>query len=254
MGESLGSVNWHTTDNSSEVFLQRNHYCLPDWVYEPIEDPNEGYENRTENDTGEYQDSNENELNKEESEPHLDESIGWYSEDVEEGDDNCNIIRLWRTTFNDSKVTTRFYKNAFVSDLDRYNWKKLTGNPDWTFVEEHISFEDDGYDFNMTFPDADEDLFTMSVRNRSEKTLLHVSTISSRVEIQKDQNNTEKFKTKAHFASEKVLDGWFYDLFGFSKNLDDILLNVIPSYLESYFRIARSKEWHTYIYTIGQLV
>ena len=254
MGESLGSINWHTTDNSSEVFLQRNHYCLPDWVYEPIEDPTEGYGNRSESDTGDYSDSLPEYNNQTEYQPHLDESIGWYSEDVEEENDNCNIIRLWRTTFNDTQVTTSFYKNAFVSDSDRYNWKKLTGNPDWTFVEEHISLKDDGYDYNMTFPDGDEDLFTMSVRNKSENTLLHVSTFSSRVEIQNDQNNSEKFMTKAYFGSEKVLDGWLYDVFGFSKNRDDILLNVIPSYLESYSKITRAKEWHTYIYTIGQVV
>ena len=254
MGESLGSVNWHTTDNSSEVFLQRNQYCLPDWVYEPIEDPNEGYGNRSESDTGDYPESLSYYTDQTEYHPHLDESIGWYSEDVEEENDNCNIIRLWRTTFNDTKVTTRFYKNAFVSDRDRYYWNKLTGNSDWTFVKEHISIEDDGYDYNMTFPDAGEDLLAMSVRNKSQKALLSVSTFSSKVEIQNDQNNSEKFKTKLYFGSEKILDGWFYDVFGFSKNLDDILLNVIPSYLESYFKIARAKEWHTYIYTIGQVV
>ena len=240
--------------------METNHHCYPDWVYEPIEDSYDRNGNLSEhvnhilNSTTQYSNytSDENEINEQnnkpdttEYHPHLDESLGWYAESEEEDEDNCNKLKLWGTTFNDTHTTTRIYKNAMVSDTDRYTWKKLTGNSDWPLIEESIYFSDDGYEYKVTLPDTDLK-FSGSVKNESDKTIIHLSSILT-LDMEIDPNNTERFKTKLRWGYEKIFDGWFYDIFGYSKQIINIVHKMIPDYLKPYLDMARSKEWHSYL-------
>ena len=252
MGDLLGSLNWHTTNSSSEVILETNHYCHPDWVYEPIDESIDQYAN----DTGDDYDFDKNETNHNLEttayQPHLDELLGWYAEEEKEEQGDCNTLRLWKTTFNETNMTTRIYKNAFVSDTDRYNWKKLTGNPDWTFIEEKISLGDHDYEYSLAFPDSELN-FSVGAKNISNKTILNMSSFLD-LDMEIDQNNTEKFKTKLQYGSEKILDGWFYNQYVKSYDINDIVHNTVPGYLKSYFEIAKPKEYLFYLHTIGYLL
>ena len=111
---------------------------------------------------------------------------------------------------------------------------------------------DNEYEYSLAFPDSELN-FSVGAKNVSNKTNLHISSLLD-LDIEIDQNNTEKFKTKIQYGSEKILDGWFYNQYIKSYDINDIVHNIVPGYLESYFEIAKPKEYLFYLHTIGYLL
>ena len=274
----MGAINWHTSENSSDVNLESSLFRCPDKELQYS-----SYEYVSYNRTDEYY-SNDNsssyplngnattieELNRitgnknhtdrteRDHYPHLDEALGWSVDDEYESE-NC-VVNLWDTHFNEEQVTTRIYKDVIFAGYDR----NYAGKERRVLLEENIVMKNYGYNYDIkafeSYTENEIPYFTFSgdVRNSSGTNITLSSPMAS-LDFAMNENwerygVIERYKVKMEWGYEKIFDGWFYDYLGVSKKMDDVANKIMPSYLKRYFDMSKAKEWQAYIYTIGQLL
>ena len=67
-----------------------------------------------------------------------------------------------------------------------------------------------------------------------------------------DDEEDEKFKAKLQKGTQKIFDGWFYDLNGYKPFMKTMLKQILPSHMSRYMEMARDKEYRLYHNMIGR--
>ena len=276
-GTLFWALNWHTTNTSSSVGIHTYGRCpnkkpiifdIPG-LTKPFNISN-GIETPGDNQTNHGPSSNF-------TLPHLSEFLGQdvESEDVE--DEKCNIQRLWETKFNDETVTTTIYQDLFL--LGKYGRRyrsKIDPSSSNSSVlssskvyEESMTMKNDGYQHtvmlsdgyegyevacNVNYTDSNKTEFEVGV---SEITLQDAPfsddakpIVSMKMEM--DDKDDEKFKAKLQKGTQKIFDGWFYDLNGYKPFMKTMLKQILPSHMSRYMEMARDKEYRLYHNIIGR--
>ena len=276
-GDLLWALNWHTTNTSSSVGIHTYGRC-------PNKEPimlDQSISNKHSNISNGIGTPGYNQTNHGPSAnftlPHLSEFLGQdvEYEDVEE--EKCNIQRLWETKFNDETVTTTIYQDLFLLGKygRRYRSKIDPSSSNSSILssskvfEESMTMKNDGYHHTMMLSDGYEGYEVACNVNYTDtnKTEFEVGVseitlqdapfsddakpiVSMKMEM--DDEEDEKFKAKLQKGTQKIFDGWFYDLNGYKSFMKTMLKQILPSHMSRYMEMARDKEYRLYHNIIGR--
>ena len=209
--------------------------------------------------------------------PHLSEFLGQDVESEDGEEERCNIQRLWETKFNDETVTTTIYQDLFL--LGKYGRRyrsKIDPNSSNSSIlssskvfEESMTMKNDGYQHtvmlsdgyegyevacNVNYTDANKTEFEVGVSEITQQDAPFFDDakpiVSMKMEM--DDEDDEKFKARLQKGTQKIFDGWFYDLNGYKRFMKTMVKQILPSHMSKYMEMAREKEYRLYHNIIGR--
>ena len=196
--------------------------------------------------------------------PHLSDFIGWSVQGDDEVND-CKKYKIFDTEFDNGRGTTRIYRDLLIFIFGRGKHMSTIEHEMeiGQIFEENIAVKNDGYQINQTYSVNWRNGHSISanVQNNGTKTIIQISakdinyypgdyhkeispgdirfdrsdslsgsTLTS-LDMEIDESQTQRYKSKLIVGNDKIFDAWFYDAFRTNRNIKDLVNTRIPHYL-----------------------
>ena len=246
-GDLLGALNWHTTQNSSDInveYPKNNEQCS-----NAIK-PSDEYELYETGEFPDYYSGTNGSSERAKYSSHLSEVLGWDIESEEYDGNYCNIQRLWSTSFDEEHVTTKIYEDYYLNYGQQLKDRRA-------MFQENIVIKNNSYEYKLIFFDYRSynsfqsfELSGIVDNSKHNKTVIQLKALDIALELEidkiEDESRQRNFRVKAMAGRQKFLNGKFYDLLKFTPYVDEVLNNIVPSYLTIYSELSHTQKWLLY--------